>query len=290
MILASIAAGICLSNGIHHLALGIRRPRRATNLLFAASMAVICPFQLVAGAFNSATSLDAAIPLARYGVALAIVFMVVFAAFVRRYAGVVVRRPVVHAFLAASAAWLAYDLLAPRGLLFTSLVEGRGSGAVFDRVPLGVVELSWHTFNAATALWAATVGWKMARQGRPRSGAALVLGVTAFLTTVLVDTVRDVLGRAWPYLGGYGATVMATLLAMELALDFREKELLLAKYHDETIRIRDQLNTPLQVLRLGLDLANAGTIPREHIAPLRRAVERLSMLGRTLRGAAPANP
>jgi hypothetical protein len=88
MIWAAIATGICLSNGIGHLALGIRRPRRATNLLFAASMAVICPFQLVAGAFNSATSLDAAIPLARYGVALAIVFMVVFAAFVREYARV----------------------------------------------------------------------------------------------------------------------------------------------------------------------------------------------------------
>jgi hypothetical protein len=288
MILAAIATGICLSNGICHLALGIRRPRRATNLLFAASMAVICPFQLIAGAFNSATSLDAAIPLARYGVALAIVFMVVFAAFVRQYARVVVSRAVVYAFLAASAAWLAYDLLAPRGLLFTSLVDGRGSGSVFDRVPLGVVELSWHTFNGATALWAAAAGWKMARRGRQRAGAALVLGVTAFLMTVLFDTVRDVLGRTWPYLGGYGAMVMATLLALELSLDFREKELLLAKYRDDTIRIRDQLNTPLQVLRLGLELAaKGGTVPRAHIAPLQRAVEKLSTLGGSLRSAAP---
>jgi hypothetical protein len=84
--------------------------------------------------------------------------------------------------------------------------------------------------------------------------------------------------------------VMATLLAMELALDFREKELLLAKYHDDTIRIRDQINTPLQVLRLGLDLADAGTIPRKHIAPLRRAVDRLSMLGGSLRAATPYPP
>jgi hypothetical protein len=287
MIAAAIATGVCLSNGLCHFALGIRRPRRAKNLLFAAMMAVICPFQLVVGAFNSTTSLERAIPLARYGAALAIVFMVVFAAFVREYARVVVHRALVYGFLSASAAWLVYDLVAPRGILFTSLAEVRESLGMFDRVPVGGVELAWHAFNAATALWAAKAGWTMARRGRHRSGMALVLGVSACLVTVLIDAVRDLLGRAWPYLGGYGAMVLAMLLAIELALDFRDKEVLLAKYRDDTIRIRDQLNTPLQVLRLALELAGeVGEVPPEHIAPLGRAVDRLNVLGESLRAAA----
>jgi hypothetical protein len=119
----------------------------------------------------------------------------------------------------------------------------------------------------------------------------LVLGVTIFLMAVLVDTVRDVLGRAWPYIGGYGAIVMAMLLAVELALDFREKEHLLAQYREHTMRVRDELNTPLQVLCLGIELAaQEGTITREHIAPLQRALEKLTMLGGSLRAAATRPP
>jgi hypothetical protein len=286
----AIAAGVCLSSAVSHLALGLGRPRRRTHLTFAALMTIICPFQLVAANFHDASSLASAVTWARYGVALAIVIIAVFGVFIRQYTGARVPRAIAYPFLAISAVWLIYDLAAPRGLLFESqtniLVIGSAARAEgFTRVPLGSAQLAWHAFNSATVLWAVVAGWRMLRRGRPSQGMTVAIGATAFLVTVLVDTIRDASGRDWPYLGGFGVMVMATLLSAQLALDFRKSELRLATLVRESVRIRDELNTPLQTLQFGLDLvAKHGTIEHDHVLRLGRALDKLRRLGQSLRG------
>jgi hypothetical protein len=282
MIWFAIAAGICLSAAVSHLALGLGRPRRRTHLTFAALMAIICPFQLVAANFHLARSLESAVTWARYGVALAVPIIAVFGVFVRQYTGARVPRGIAYAFLAISAVWLTYDLAAPRGLLFASAARVDGG---FTRVPLGPIQLAWHAFNAATVLWGVTAAWRMVERGRRSRGITVAIGLTAFLVTVLVDAIRDASGRDWPYVGGFGVMVMATLLSAQLAVDLRDSELRLATLVIESMRIRDELNTPLQTLQLGLDLAaKQGTIEPEHVFTLGRAVEKLRRLGQSLRG------
>src|SRR5262245_13543452 len=124
MIWYGVAAGICFSAGVIHLALGLPRPIRITHIMFAITMAAICPVQLAIAALHSATSIDAAIVIARWAIALNIAaFVLLYGVFIRRYTGAAVPRAGVFAFFAGNAAWLAYDLIAPRGLLFSAGVD-----------------------------------------------------------------------------------------------------------------------------------------------------------------------
>jgi hypothetical protein len=278
-----------LSSAVSHLALGLRRPRQYTDLTFAVMMVVICPFQLVAASFHDASSRESAVTFARYGVALAVLIIATFGIFVRQYTGARVPRPLGYAFLAINASWLVHDLVAPRGLLFESAAnivspDSDASPQGFTQVPLGPVQLAWHAFNSATVLWAVIGGWRMVKNGRRSQGITVAVGATALLVTVLMDAIRDALGRDWPYVGGFGVMVMAILLSAQLSLDFRDNELRLAKLLKQSMRIRDELNTPLQTLQIGLELAaKQGTIEQDRIVRLRRALESLTRLGRNLR-------
>jgi hypothetical protein len=287
MIWFAIASGVSLSSAVTHVALGLRRPVQPTHLLFALLMLLISPFQLVLASFHAARSPESVVTLGRYGVVLGILAITVFAVFAREYTQARVPRGVAYAFLAINALWLVYDLIAPRGLLFTSSVVPASTGTTsggFTRVPVGPVELLWHAFNTATVLWGVVGGWRMVLSGRRSQGLALALGMTAFLATVLIDAVRDALGRDWVYLGGYGAMVMAVLLSAQLAWDFREGERRLSRLARESMRIRDELNTPLQTLHIGLELAaTRGSVEPDRLEILRRALNTLTRLGRNLR-------
>jgi hypothetical protein len=275
----AISAGMCLSAGICHLGLGVKRPVQALYLSFAAMMGFICPFQLVLGRLNAAQSIDTAIAFARYGVALAIAFMTLYAVFVRLYTGMNVPAAIVYTFFAVNAAFLVYDLVSPVGLIRT----GSGAHGLY-RAPFGALHLVWQAFNAGTVLWGTAAGWQMARRRSRRQGMVLVFGSIACLVTVSVDLLRNLLERAWPYVGGYGVMVMTMILSAQLALDFRNNEILLAKMCGEAMHVRDQLNTPLQTLRFELELAAAeGSLDQGRINRLRRAVDRLTELGRRLR-------
>jgi hypothetical protein len=278
----AISAGMCLSFGVCHLALGMKRPIQPRYLAFAAMMGFIAPFQLALGGLNSTRSMASAIVFARVAVALAIAFMVLFAVFVRHYTAAPVPRAVAVVFFLVSGAFLAYDLVSPTGLIFSA--RAKLSEGSFTRVPFEPLHLLWQAFNAATVLWAAAAGWRMARRGRPSQGMILILGSIALLAAVLVDLIRNVLEREWPYIGGFGVMAMTIFLSVRLALDFRNDELLLAHLVREAMRVRDQLNTPLQTLHLGLEIAVAegGTMDQEQLGRLQRAVNRLIELGRRL--------
>jgi hypothetical protein len=270
-----IAAGICLSSGISHLALGARRPIRGIHLLFALMMGAVAAFQLCLGGLINATSVGSSITYARYAVAFAIASIALFGVFVSVYASVKIPRVIAYAFLALSAAFLSYDLASPRGLVPTT----PGTG-----VQPHVLHLGWQVFNAATASWGVVAGLRMARRGDERQGLLLALGSLVFAVTVFIDLVRNLLGREWWYLGGFGVIALAIMLSAQLAFDFRQSEVRLARMLRETMRLRDEINTPLQTLVFGIEIAEAqGTLDRGRVFPLRRAIDRLVDLGNRLR-------
>jgi hypothetical protein len=266
---------MCLSSGLSHLALGARRPIRVLHLLFALMMGTVAVFQLCLGGLVTATSADAAITDARYATALAITFMALFAVFVSIYASVKIPRVIAYAFFAASAAFLFYDLASPTGLVPTT---------AGTRAQPRALHLAWQVFNVATASWGVVAGWRLAHRGDRRQGMLLAFGSLVFAATVFTDLVRNVLGREWWYLGGFGVLALAVMLSAQLAFDYRRSELRLARLLAETMRLRDQINTPLQTLVFGIEIAEEqGALDHRRVLPLRRAIDRLIDLGNRLR-------
>jgi hypothetical protein len=280
-----ISAGMCLSAGVSHLALGVKSPPKAQHIVFALMMAFITPFQLLLESATTATSLEAAIRFTRYAAAMAIGFMVLFGVFICLHTGIRVSRSVAWTFVLINLAFLAYDLLSPRGLVPADhpLRAGPGGPASIVRF-FGVPHLVWQTLNLATASWGAAVGVKLALRGQRRQGMVLAVAALVFAGTVFMDLLRNVLERNWTYVGGYGVAAMAIILSAQLALDFRSNEVRLAELLGEALRIRDQLNTPLQSLSWGLDLAaRDASLNKALVARLQRSVARLTNLGRSMR-------
>jgi hypothetical protein len=218
----------------------------------------------------------AVVALSRLGVATAIVLMVLFVAFVRQYSGWRLGSSYFWAYAAVSAAWLVYDLAAPSGVLYTSTATAREPAVS----PIGI---TWQVFNGLTVLWGIAVGWQLLGRGERRRGGILVLGGSLLLVAVSVDILRNLFGWDLPYVGGVGLVAFSLLLSVELVIDFRENERHLTEWIAATVALRDQLNTPLQTLRFGLDTLPARA-PEDHhrLDRLRRAVARLSHISRDL--------
>jgi hypothetical protein len=273
-----MAAGVSLASAVIHFTLGLRRPGSPQHVTFALLMLVTCPFQLIVARFSVTTSIASTVALSRAGVATAIVMIALFGAFVAQYAGVK-PRPYTFGFLAMSAMWLVYDLAAPRGLLY----EPKAAS-----LTISPIALSWQAFNALTVFWTTALGGLLVRRGRRHKGVLLLLGGGSILVTIIIDIVRNVLGRSWPYVGGFGLVVFSLLLAVDLAINFRENEQRLTEWVGTAIALRDQLNTPLQTLRFGLaTMPAANAAEHARIQRLQRAVTRLRDLGRDLRARGP---
>jgi hypothetical protein len=291
MIWFAVAAGVALSSFVAHGALGIRRPRSAVHLTFAALMLFIVPFQIVSARFYTTRSPIEAVATGRAGVALAIAIVVLYARFVQKYTESKLPPWVASAYLAAAAAWLLYDLLSPWGLLFAAqpveVVVPRGAPVVlFVRTP--VIGLAWQSFNALTIVWGVLEGLRIARAGRRRAGMALVVGSACVLITVFLDIVKGIFAEDWPYLGGFGLVVLALVLSAQLASDFRASERRLADLVTAALVLSDLLNTPLQTLELGLETLTAqSAFERARVLRLKRAVARLAAVGRNLQARSP---
>jgi hypothetical protein len=274
-----MAAGVSLASALIHFTLGLHRPGSRQHVTFALLMLATCPFQLIVARFTVTTSVAPAITLSRAAVANAIVMIALFGAFVAQYSGMKPRRTVAWAFLALSAVSLVYDLAAPRGLLYEPSTPS---------LTVSPIALAWQAFNALTVLWATVVGALLVRRGQRRKGVLLLLGGGSVLATIVIDIVRNVLGRSWPYVGGFGLVVFSLLLAVDLAINFRDNEQRLTEWVGTAIVLRDQLNTPLQTLRFGLaTMPAANAAEHARIQRLQRAVTRLRDLGRNLQARGP---
>jgi hypothetical protein len=287
MTLFIVAAGVGLSSGVTHFGLGVRRPRSVERLLFALMMLVLCPFQLIVARFHVATSASEIVMLGRRGVVAAIILITLWAAFIRRYTGTRIHPAISWGYLAVSAGWLVLDLIAPWGLLFASspgFTPARpGELPTILPVSTNPIGLAWQAFNLLTVAWTVIAGIQLLRRGRRRRGLVLVLGGSLVLATVGIDFARDALAETWPYLGGLGFVGLSLLLSAELASEYRENEQRLAQMVGAAIRLRDQLNTPLQTLRFGLETTPVLTTDdRGRITRLQRTVTKLIELGRDL--------
>jgi hypothetical protein len=194
-------------------------------------------------------------------------------------------------YVAASAGWLVYDLLSPWGLLFAAqpvkvLIPRGEPDVLFVRTP--AIGLLWQGFNALTVVWGIVTGWRLARRGRRRAGAALVFGSVCVLTTVCFDILKGLLGEDWPYVGGFGLVVLALVLSAQLAADFRANERRLANMIAAALVLSDRLNTPLQTLEFGLETLSPQSVDeRVRVLRLKRAVAKLADVGRHLQVRSP---
>jgi hypothetical protein len=275
-LILTLAAGVGLGSAVIHFALGFRRPRSAYHLTFAVMMLVTCPFQLTVARLAASPTWPEVIALNRVGVALAIILVVLFVAFVCQYSRLRLRSAYFCVYVAMSAMWLVFDLAAPSGLLYMSVAATRTPGVS----PFGI---AWQVFNALTVLWGTSVGWRVLRRAEFRRGGILVLGGSLFLVAVSLDVLRNLFGWRLPYLGGFGLVSFSLLLSIELVLDFRQSERRLNERIAAVNALRDQLNTPLQTLRFGLETLPVPS-PEDHrrVDRLRRAVTRLSHVSRDL--------
>jgi hypothetical protein len=291
MIWFVLAAGVALSSSVTHCALGIQRPRSSRHLTFAALMLIAFPFQLVSARLYTTRSPGEAVTMARVGVALAIVLIVLYARFVQKYTEAKIPPWVAAVYVAASVAWLLYDLLSPSGLLLAAqpvaVVVPRGAPVMlFLRTP--ALGLSWQLFNALTVLWGILAGLRLARTGRRRSGLALAVGSACLLITIMLDIAKDLFAEPWPYVGGFGLVILALALSAQLAADFRASEQRLADMVAAALVLSDQLNTPLQTLELGLETLTPESVDeRVRVMRLKRAVAKLANLGRCLQARSP---
>ncbi len=284
-----IGAGVGLASAVTHFSLGLRRPRSVEHLLFASMMSVLVPFQWAVSRLHRATVPESIVSLERVGVVLAIAQVTLFAAFILLYTGTKVRPVIRWSYLAAALAWCVYDLVAPYGLLLSTMPAAtppqlRGELPPILPFPTSWVGISWQTFNVLTIVWGVVAGISLIRRGGRRRGVAVVVGSTLLLSTVLFDLFRDLMEQTtWPYLGGFGVVALALVLSARLAGEFRENERRMGRMVATAIRLRDQLNTPLQTIRFGLGLMpRDGELERARLERMQRAVTRLATVGHDL--------
>jgi len=289
MIAFAVSAGVCLSSAACFLALGLKRPIDPGHVTFSALMGACALFQLTVGALHAAPSLDQAIELSRWAVVLAIVIVALLWGFVHKYTAVPAPRAVSAALLIASLFFLAYDLATPKGLMFEALADPsetsptKVSGS-FAIVPTGPFHLAWQSFNVGVGFWCGIVALRSARRVRFRQGIGISSGILGVTVSMTVDLIRNALELNWSYVGGYGVTVMAILLTIQLAVDSRNKEIRLTQMLADALRFRDRLNTPLQTLHFTLEVTAAeGTYSVSRLDRLRSAVSALSEFSRGLR-------
>jgi hypothetical protein len=284
-----LSAGIGLSSAVTHFSLGLRRPRSVEHLLFAGLMSVLVPFQWVVSRVYKATAPLSIVSLQRWGVVLGVALITLFAAFVLRYTGAKVSPWIRWAYLGASLAWILYDLVAPYGLLLSTMPAATPPQLRTELPPIlpfptSWVGICWQTFNALTIAWSVIAGASLILRGGRRRGLAVVVGSSLLLASVLFDLIRDLMEQTtWPYLGGFGIVGVALVFSGRLAGEFRENERRMARMVATAIRLRDQLNTPLQTIRFGLELMpRDGDKERARLERMQRAVTRLATVGHDL--------
>lgn len=141
----------------------------------------------------------------------------------------------------------------------------------------------------------------MIRRGERREGVILGAALVIVVLQHLVDVVRDTVGGSWPYVLEFGLATWGVIMSIELAIDFgirrsRLSEALaniergagdLARSIETSLHVRDQLNTPLQTLELGLQMWTArGAESEQTLADMARWVAELTKLGRAVEKAA----
>ncbi len=276
--------GASFLSGVMYFALGLSRPVEWKHIAFAVSMMILAVYFGLQETFYYSTDLQYKVEIVRYQIYVIIAFFAAFGPFLALYThwdppGWVVKSFGVYLGIAAL-----YNYLSPYTLYFVgppkiaTHQQFGGDSIHLLEAPVNFFVISLFTFQLIVVVGGAYLVFTRKRE-KKLILAALLIG----LASLSSDFVHDLVSGTWPYTGEFSAALFAFLMSLELALDFRTKENHLARALDSTIKIRDQLNTPLQTLALGLDLI-AVELPEKQslIERLRNSVTRLEGLGRGL--------
>lgn len=277
--------GAACASCVMYLALGISRPLELKHVAFASAMFLISCLFALQHIFYFSENLALKIELVRWEIVIAILFFASFGWFLSLYT----QWHPSHWMKALGGGYMAialiYNQVSPYSLYFVSqpqIAHGVGLGGeklLFLDAPVNLFMLSFVAFE-----FLIIAGGLYLVVKRKPSKKCMLAALTIGLASVLADFIHDAVGGTWPYTAEFSAALMALLMSLELAFDFRRKEDRLARAMDRTIQIRDQLNTPLQSLIFGLDLL-ATDSPQHHkdlIDRLKVSVARLEVLGRGL--------
>jgi hypothetical protein len=297
------AFGMAVGAAVLHLALGLRRPSDRTYLTFALLMIFLGAYLYYDVAYYHANTVEEGVEVGRRQLAAAHGFFACLLWFVPAYTAVRVPR------WAAATAWLGLaalfvaNLVMPYGIWFSGrpeLVRATFAGQPYNS--LVGPPLAWPQYLHAVyvlALFGLTLlfALSIARRGQPHRGRALALSFAVLVAAHVVDLVREERNATWPWVSEFGVAAWGLIMSVQLALEYKRMERLLAatlveveqrtaelaKLVDAALHVRDRLNSPLQTLELGLALREPRT-PAETpmLENLRAAVVELAELGRAV--------
>jgi hypothetical protein len=294
-------------------ALGLTRPLDRTYLSFAFIMLMLDVYVLLELSLYAAKTVDEAVEVTRCVVVAAHGLLFFVLLFVPYYTRVRIPRWVRVSFGSALAGLFVTNLVMPYGLWYSAVPELRTltfGGEPYTAVvapPMSVLQYAYMGYVLSVFALTLICAFRLVRRER-RRGVILASSLVIALMHYLVDIIRDQLGATWPYVAEFGLVTWGLIMSVQLAVDYRVSEqrlratLAAAEHHanelarmvDETIRVRDKLNTPLQTLELSLGAAPLTSDDDETLAALRGAVRRITELGRaielTTAGYGSANP
>lgn len=279
-----VGCGFAAASAVLFMAVGLSRPRDWKYILFAGAMFCLASYFSLQEMFYRSASLTFKIEVVRWQINVALVYYFVFSSFLCLYSGWRPHRYLVWATVLYLSLLFLANWFSPYSLYFTepphiSTITPIGADTIhLFEAPINSFVVALFLFGVATHSWGAYQIFRL----QPRKK-LVFLALLITQIALALDLTRDVVGGDWPYSIEFATVLLALLMSLELAIDFRRKENYLARALDSTLHIRDQLNTPLQTLTLGLELLPARTPEEESLVNrLRVSVERLATLGRGL--------
>lgn len=294
------ALGVTTVAAILYATLGMTRPRDRGYLSFAWMMTCLAVYIVFEWELYRATSIDAAVEALRWQVIAAHGVLAGILVFVPAYTRARIPRWMFAFYWGALGFFFVANLWVPYGVwlsgrpsLSTLLFRG-GQYTLAVAPPMGALQYAHELFviSAFALTFGCALG--MIRRGERLRGIMLALALVLALLQHVLDVVRDVVAGSWPYGLEFALVAWGLIMSIQLAIDFRRGQTRLyatfvqakldadnlARTIERSLRVRDQLNTPLQTLELGLALWPArDALGERKLADVRSSVARLADLG-----------
>lgn len=304
--LMAICFGMCIVAGLLHGVLGLERPRDWRYLSFAAMMGCICVFLVMQHDLYFVASPEEGVERTRDLFYVGLAITALFMWFVGLYTRVRLPLLVKLFVVVALAGWTIFNAVSRYGSMFsapprTVAASSLGGETVYTLQPteLSPYTAAWGVFLLALTVINIMRGVVMMRRGERSQGAVLTLASGMIIAFYFIDYVRDLVGGTWPYVLEYSVVATGLLMSVQLAIDFRRKRDELAKalvrVEQQAARLTpmlrasralpDALFPVLHSLKQGIHELHADSTDTASLARSDRAIERIALLGESLRRA-----
>lgn len=272
-----------------------RRDRK--HVLFAVMMFVLAAYLMLAQLQYRAPDWETMRPLFRTAWWMVSTYVFLLGWFSCEYAGIRLPRFVRWGAAAITLVFIVWNAVNPETLYFerAPTVAPKvlwGNQVYMIEGTYGPGGYAQQTFTTCVFLFGIGAGIDLVRRGSLRRGAILSTSNALLLVAAAIDVQREVAGADRPYLSEFAVAVMALLMSLELAIDFRIQErkldaavTRLERFMTVFLDVRDRVNTPLQTLMWSFELLQERKRPAsEHeVLRMQRAVEKLVELSEELK-------